>query len=252
VRWTAFALTAAGLVSLTARAGAQDPVSPPPSSPASSDARLAPDAQLQIATTPPEGKTSEEAVESPGMQAEIAGEAPPSRPRKKGLVLESTMGMLAFAGQFRHVAPPAFWMHMQLGYEFFNWLMLFGEGELGYTDSSVSQDESHSISFPIWGFGGGLRATMHATERVAFFVQGDVGALTAYVPHNALAVLGFRDAESLNAQFGGRVGAEWYQVDRHFALSLEAGLRDAPGFAKVFANDTSLMWDASGGLRYTF
>jgi hypothetical protein len=247
VRWTAFALTAAGLVSLASRASAQDPVSPPPSS-----AQPAPDAQIQIATTPPEGKTTEEAVQSPGMEAENAGEAPPPRPRKKGLVLESTMGMLAFAGQFRHVAPPAFWMHMQLGYEVLRWLMVFGEGELGYTDSSVSEDESHAMAFPVWGFGGGLRGTVHASDRVAFFGQLDVGALTAYVPHNALAVLGFRGAESLNVQFGGRLGVEWYQVDRHFALSLEAGLRDATGFAKFSANDTPLMWDASAGIRYTF
>ena len=44
-------------------------------------------------------------------------EAPPPRPRRKGLVLESTLGVLGFAGQFRHVAPPAYWLHAQLGYE---------------------------------------------------------------------------------------------------------------------------------------
>jgi hypothetical protein len=56
----------------------------------------------------------------------------------------------------------------------------------------------------------------------------------------------------LSAAFGGRIGVEWYQLDRHLALSLEGGGRDATGFAKVAASDTALMWDAAVGIRYTF
>jgi hypothetical protein len=210
---------------------------------------LAPDAHIDISTAAPEGKTGETDTTLPTPPPE----APPPRPHKKGLVLESTLGVLGFIGQFRHVAPPAYWLHAQLGYEIFNWLMVFGEGELAYTDTSVSQDPSHSIAFPIWGFGGGLRATVHPTERFAFFMQGEGGALTAYVPHDSLTILGFRDAEGLSGSVGARVGLEWYQIDRHIALGVQGGVRDALGFEKVVGgSDLPLMWDASAGFRYTF
>jgi hypothetical protein len=212
------------------------------------------DATIDIAPSPPTptlGKPNEPA----GPEGTSAGEteAPPVRPRHKGVVLATNLGMLGFAGQFRHVAPPAYWLDAQLGFEVFRWLMVFGEGELAFTDTSESQDESHTIAVPMWGFGGGARGTFHATERVAFFLQGEVGILTSVVPRGALTVLGYRDAESLNPQFGTRLGVEWYQVDRHFALTANLGGRIAQGFARVLpAGDTPIMWDASVGVRYTF
>lgn len=232
--------------SVTLRASAQDATVPP------ATPELAPDAQVTIATTPPEGSTGQTGQVDSTLPAPPP-EAPPMRPRHKGFVLESTLGVLGFAGKFAHVAPSAPWLHTTFGYELLPWLMLFAEGELAYTDTSESQDASHVKAFPIWGIGGGARATIHATDRVAFFVQGDIGALTAYVPHHTLGLLGFRDAESLNPQFGGRLGAEWYQLDRHMAVCAQAGLRDAQGFGKVAAGgDTPLMWDGALGLRYTF
>jgi hypothetical protein len=209
------------------------------------------DAHIEIAPQPPEPKAPPEAPTDAGPEG--MAEAPPPRERHKGLVLESTLGALGFAGQFRHVAPPAFWLHAQLGYEFLRWLMLFGEGELAFTDSGESQDASRSMAFSIWGFGGGARATLHATPRFAMFAQGQVDGLAANVPHNSLTVLGFRNAETLGASFGARVGAEWYQIDRHLALSAQVGARDAGGFAKVTStSDTPIMWDAAMGIRYTF
>jgi hypothetical protein len=131
--------------------------------------------------------------------------------------------------------------------------MLFGSGELAFTDTSEAAGEAHSRAFPIWGFGVGARAGWRPSERFGAFAQGDVGALTAYVPHDALAVLGFRSAENLNTQLGARAGVEWYQKDRHYALSLSVGARDALGFSKFsVGGDVPLMWDAAAGLRYTF
>jgi hypothetical protein len=160
--------------------------------------------------------------------------------------------VLGFAGEFRHVAPPAYWLHGQLGYELLPWLMIFGSGELAFTETSESQDESHSMALPLWGFGGGLRAIVSTSERVAFFGQGEIGALAADVPHNSLTVLGFRRAEGLDASYGGRLGVDWYQADRHLALSAAVGARVAQGFAKVTVQDLPLMWDAGLGLRYAF
>jgi hypothetical protein len=222
-----------------------------PAPPAGADT-LPADAHIEIAPQPPARVVTE--TEAPSdVGPEGLAEAPPPRPRRKGLVLESTLGVLGFAGQFRHVAPPGYWLHAQLGYEVTGWLMLFGEGELAFTETSESQDESHAKAFSIWGVGGGARSTFHATPRVAFFVQAEIDGLVADVPHNALAILRFRNAESLGLSLGARVGFEWYQIDRHLALIAQAGARDAVGFAKVASGgDTPIMWDAALGLRYTF
>jgi hypothetical protein len=209
-------------------------------------ATVAPDAQIDISTTP------EEAPAAPAAGTGAFAEAPPPRPRRKGLVLESSVGVLGFAGQFAHVAPPAYWMQLQLGYEVTDWLMFFGEGELAFTGTNEQQDASQVFQFPIWGFGAGARATIHASPRVAIFVQAQLDALTADVPHDALTILGFRNAESLNPSIGARAGIEWYQVDRHVALCVEGGARDATGFAKVTTNDFPLMWESAFAIRYVF
>ena len=204
------------------------------------------DASIDFAAEPPEGKTHDEA-------AEDLTRPPPPRPRRQGLVLEQALGVLGFGGRFRHVAPPAVWTRGQLGYEVLRWLMVYGEAEIAFTDTSEAQSASASRAFPIWGFGGGVRATIHATDRVAAYGQFEVGALEADVPHNALTLLGFRKAESLNADFAARVGVEWYQMDRHLAFLVALGGRDATGFAKVVGpSDFPIMWDGSVGLRYTF
>jgi hypothetical protein len=183
---------------------------------------------------------------------EAPPEAPPPPPRHKGLVLESGLGGLQFLGQFKHVAPLAPWAYTQLGFELFRWLLVYGYGELSFTDTSEAEDETHARAFPMFGFGGGVRVTIHATPRVAFFAQGEAGAMQADVPRGALGILGFHNAESLGATFGGRVGVEWYQVDRHMALGLGVGVRDLLGFKETIGSDTPLALDATAALRYTF
>lgn len=180
-------------------------------------------------------------------------EAPPPPPRRKGVVLESRLGALAFLGDFRHVAPTAPWWHVDLGYEFLKWLAVFGYGEISFTSTSEAQGPSNSYAFPIYGFGGGARATVHATDRVAFFLELDAGAMRADVPRGALADIGYANAEHFGLTLGGRLGVEWYQIDRHLAFCLDVGLRDATGFAEQFIGTSPpLMLDASGAVRYTF
>jgi hypothetical protein len=224
----------------SARALAQNT---PPLSPAG--------AHVEIAPEPPDAKMEHAQLEQAREEAPL-----PPRPRHKGLVLETTLGVLGFAGKFGGVAPTAFWMETQIGYELLSWLMLFGEGELAFSDTSRSQDASHSRAFPIWGFGGGARVTWHG-KKVGLFGELAVGALTTYVPHGALSQLGFSGAESLGAQFGGRAGVEWPMADPHFALSLSGGPRVALGFARQTVGGAPkegmpLMWDTEGGVRYTF
>ncbi len=236
----ALSLSGLAILLVCANASAQQP-------------ELTPETKVDFSTKAEPGLGQSGGANEQSTLPEPPAEAPPVRPRHKGLVLESTAGALGFAGNFRHVAPPAFWLHTQLGYEVLRWLMLYGSAELAMTDTSEAADPSHSMAFPIWGFGGGARVTVHATDRVAFFVQGDLGALTAYVPHQSLAVFGYPNAESLHLAFGGRLGVEWYQIDRHLALVAQGGARDAQGFSRsIGGGDAPILWDAALGLRYTF
>ena len=241
-------------VSLSPRAAhAQDaPAAPPPAPPASPEASTEATRQGSPITANQIHLESDTSTAPTTTIPEAPPEAPPPLPRHKGFVTEGGLGGMGFFGQFRHVAPTAPWLHLQFGYEFFRWLMVFAEGELGYTDTSEAQDPTHSFAFAIYGFGGGLRGTVHVSERVAIFAQGSLDAMKADVPRGALQLLGYKNAESLSAAFGGRLGVEWYQMDRHMALGLAIGARDATGFAKVGKSDAGLMADASAFIRYTF
>lgn len=180
-------------------------------------------------------------------------EAPPPPPYKKTLVLDASVGAMGFLGQFGKIAKAGPWMHVQLGYEFFRWLMAYGEGELTFTDTSNKQDPPNTRAFPIYGFGGGARFTIPFTDRFGVYAQGGPGLLRASVPTNALGIIGFRDAESFGLYLGARLGAEWYQLDRHLALGANAGIRLAQGFAQLGAGtDTPLALDGGVSIRYAF
>ncbi len=178
---------------------------------------------------------------------------PPVQPHKRGIVLQSALGAMGFVGQFRKVAPPAPELRLQAGYEPFKFLMVFGEGNLFFTDTSNLQNAPKTHAFAAFGFGAGLRGTVHITDPVAIFVEGNVGFAKADIAKSALANIGYKNAETLNLYFGGHLGVEWYQLDRHLALGLLGGVRDLTGFKKtVGASDTPLAWDGALSLRYTF
>jgi hypothetical protein len=130
--------------------------------------------------------------------------------------------------------------------------MLFGEGELAFTDTSGTQDPPKTRAFPIFGFGGGPRLTVRFTDRFGVYLQGSLGAMKADIRTNALTIIGYKNAESLGLYFGGRLGLEWYQIDRHFALGVTSGLREATGFKRTVGSDTPLAFDAGASIRYAF
>lgn len=239
----AFALAVAMSSAVDARAQ-DDDGDAKPTTPSPSPASPAPvPATISISANKPD------AVIDTGPPAE----APPARPWSKGIVVEGSVGVLGFFGAFRRLAPPAFFQRIQAGYEIFDWLMVFGGGELAFTDTSVGQDPSKSRAFPIWGFDGGARLTVRPFDRVGIFVQGTAGMMKADVPANALAIVGFPDTEELSPVFGGRIGVEWYQVDRHLSFGVAGGPRLATGFERSFGKgDTPLMADGAVTLRYTF
>jgi hypothetical protein len=238
-----------GVLLVAVQALAADPPPAPPPAPTTGDVSgasgTAGSNNLVLETTP--------APTGAAFFPEAPPEAPPPLPRKKGLVLETRLGGLAFLGKFGNLAPTAPWIQTQLGYEFFKWVMLYGYGELAYTGTSNQTGELSTIYFPLYGFGGGLRFTVHVTDRVALFLQGNAGAMSAIVPRDSLAFLGFLNAESLGFAAGGRLGVEWYQIDRHLAVNLGVGLRYAANFKITGGeSDLPLMLDAGAAIRYTF
>jgi hypothetical protein len=189
----------------------------------------------------------------PSQEISPPPEAPPPAPYQKTLVLDSSLGARAFLGDFGQTAPPGMWLHTQLGYEVLRWLMLFGEGDLSFNDTSGTQPAPRTRAFPVFGFGGGARFTARFTPRVGAYVQLSVGAMKADVPANALALIGFREAETLSPYGAARLGVEWYQINRHFALGLNSGLRLAQGFAPSRGGGAApLVLDGGASLRYAF
>jgi hypothetical protein len=180
-------------------------------------------------------------------------EAPPPPPRHKGLVLEQSLGAVGFVGKFGGLTGhPAIWLQTQLGYEIFKWLMVFGCGDLAFTDTGSSVGPTQNRPFPIIGFGGGLRFTIPFTARVGMYIQGSAGGDVAYVKPGVLTNFGYHSAESVGFQAGGRLGLEWFQVDRHMALGLSGGARYMANLAYEAGGDLPLAWDATIDLRYTF
>lgn len=192
--------------------------------------------------------------ETPGAaaakRAEKAGtplDVPPPPPRKRGVVLETSLGAMGFLGKLKNVSPTASMLHAQLGYEPFRWLMAFVEGDIAFTSTRYIEP---SRGYALYGLGGGARVTGHFSERVAGYVQGDVGMMEA--SSDVLVSYGFRDSESWNVYFGGTAGVEWYQVDPHYALALNGGVRATPGLKREVGDDLALSWLGAASIRYTF
>src|SRR5688500_4890057 len=65
-------------------------------------------------------------------------EAPPPAPRRSGVVIESGVGIFNHLGPLKNVSPTSPWFHLQLGYEPFKWLMVFGESDIAFSDTSYA------------------------------------------------------------------------------------------------------------------
>jgi hypothetical protein len=186
-------------------------------------------------------------------EPETFAEAPPMEARTKGFVLDATAGALFFLGQMGKVATPAPHFRAMFGYEPFRWMLLFARGELAFSTTGNLEEPPFKRAFPIFGFGAGLRATAHITERVAVFAEASIGVLKCDIATRALSNLGLPDAEKLRPDALARLGVEWYQLDRHFAIGLAAGARVATGFSRLGPKaDTPLLGEAQATLRYTF
>lgn len=178
-------------------------------------------------------------------------EAPPPPPRARGVVLEAGLGAMGHLGTMKHVSPTSPLLHVQLGYEVFEWAMVFAEGDLSYGNTSYASSPPRPRAYAFYGFGGGARFTVRPTPRVGLYLQGSIGA--ASISEDVLVVYGYNQADDLNVYFGGLLGAEWYQVSPHTALSFAGGVRNYDaGFGRLRSSETELAWLGLTSLRYAF
>jgi hypothetical protein len=176
---------------------------------------------------------------------------PPPPPRHKGFVVESTIGAFGQLGTMSHISPIAPWFRLQFGYEPLRWLMVFAEGDLVLTNTAYAAQPPPRRTYALWGIGGGLRATVKASDRVGFYVQASAGG--AEVTDDVLGIYGYPDANKFNLYLAGELGLEWYQVSPHFALALHGGLRDYTAtFKRQESSQAPLAWVSGLALRYTF
>jgi len=178
-------------------------------------------------------------------------DAPPPPPRKKGFVLESSVGVMGQLGRLKNIAPNAPWFGVRFGYEPLRWLMVFAESDLFVASTSYAHPPPPPRSFAFWSFGGGLRLTIKPTDRVGVFLQGSVGAGRA--TDDVLELYGYPHAEELGLYESVELGVEWYQINPHLALALHGGVRNyARNLKRELDTKPAMTFLSGAGLRYTF
>jgi hypothetical protein len=178
-------------------------------------------------------------------------DAPPPPPRKKGLVLESSVGVLGHIGHLKNITPNAPWFGLRFGFEPIRWLMVFAEGDLFVASTSYAHPPPPPRSFAFWNVGGGVRLTVRPLDRLGIYLQGSLGGGKA--TEDVLELYGYQHADELGFYQSAELGLEWYQVNPHLALTLHGGVRNYPRALKR-DRDTKppMTWLGGPGLRYTF
>jgi hypothetical protein len=178
-------------------------------------------------------------------------DAPPPPPRKKGFVLESSIGVMGQLGHLKHVTPNAPWFGLRLGFEPLRWLMVFVESDLFVASTSYAHPPPPPRSFAFWNAGAGFRLTVRPTDRFGVYLQGSLGGGRA--TEDVLELYGYQHAEELGMYQGAELGLEWYQINPHLALALHGGVRNYPRVLKRDRDSQPPMtWLSGVGLRYTF
>lgn len=173
----------------------------------------------------------------------------PPAPRRRGVVIEGSVGALGHLGDMQNISPIAPWFRLQAGYELFDWLMLFGEADVSLARTSYASRPPEPRTYALFGFGAGARVTWQAFEHVGFYAQGDLGL--ASVDQDVLSTYGYRDADRLRPYFGGFLGVDWYQVNPHYALTFYVGARDyVQTFERIAGDRPPLALLSAIALRY--
>jgi hypothetical protein len=188
--------------------------------------------------------------EKDSIEADDQEEAPPPPPRGHGFVIESSLGAMGHLGPLKNVSPTSPWFHLQLGFEPLAFLMVFGEGDLVFSNTSYANPPPEPRTYALFGFGGGLRLTVKPTDRFGIYVQGSAGG--AKITEDVLYYYGYQNADQLGLYFGGQLGLEWYQVNPHMALALHGGVKDYQAVLGRDRGGQALAWTGGVALRYVF
>jgi hypothetical protein len=177
-------------------------------------------------------------------------EPPPPPPRRHGVVIEGSVGALGHLGDMKHVSPVAPWFRLQAGYEIFDWLMAFGQGDVALANTSYAHRPPDQRSYALFGFGVGARASWQPLSALGFYLQGEAGL--GSVDQDVLSTYGYRKAGQLRPYFGGTLGVEWFQINPHYGLALYGGARDyVQTFERVYGAHPPIVWVSGLALRYT-
>lgn len=208
-----------------------------PAQPAVTDATL----EAWLAQDPAEADTSP-------LTAEL--EAPPPPPRRHGLVIEGSVGALGHLGDMKHISPAAPWFRLQVGYEVFDWLMLFGQGDVAIANTGYAHRPPDKRGYALFGFGLGPRLSWQPHRSFGIYLQGEGGL--ASVNEDVLSTYGYRDAAQLRPYVGGNLGLEWFQINPHYALAAYGGVRDyIQNFERTYGANPPIAWVSGLALRYT-
>lgn len=177
-------------------------------------------------------------------------EAPPLPPRRYGVVVEGSIGALGHLGDMKHVSPAAPWFRLQVGYEIFDWLMAFGQADVALANTAYAHRPPDKRTYALFGFGAGARASWQPLQAVGFYLQGEGGL--GSVSEDVLSTYGYPSAAQLRPYFGGTLGAEWFQINPHYALAVYGGARDyVQSFARTYGSNPPIVWVSGVALRYT-
>lgn len=176
-------------------------------------------------------------------------DAPEPPPRQHGVVFEGSVGALGHLGNMRDVSPVSPWFRLQVGYELLDWLMLFGQGDVALSSTSLAHRPPAERTYALFGAGGGVRFTWPAFHSVSFYLQGEAGVSS--VTEDVLSTYGYPDADRIHPFAGGALGVEWYQLSPHYALSVSGGARDYfESFERIHGSRPPWVWFSSVAIRY--
>lgn len=229
-----------GLLALVSplQAAAEEPaVAAAPAPPGVTDASL----EAWLAQDPADADTSPVAADL---------EAPPLPPRHHGLVIEGSVGALGHLGDMKHISPTAPWFRLQVGYEVFDWLMVFGQGDVAIANTGYAHRPPDKRGYALFGFGVGPRFSWQPSRSFGIYLQGEGGLASAN--EDVLSTYGYRNAAQLRPYVGGNVGLEWFQINPHYALAAYGGVRDyIQNFERTYGANPPIVWVSGLALRYT-
>jgi len=174
---------------------------------------------------------------------------PEPPPRHHGVVFEGSVGALGHLGNMRDVSPVSPWFRLQVGYEVLDWLMVYGQGDIALSSTSLASGPPSERGYALFGAGGGARFTWAAFDAVSVYLQGEAGVSS--VNQDVLSTYGYPDADRLHPFAGAAIGVEWYQLSPHYALAVSGGARDyLENFERIHGSRPPWAWFSSVAIRY--